>query len=255
VNMDRLLEREGFLQFSAGQAVFARLQSGRLRALARKVYDRLGLHGRVSLPQSVNWARTRAYTSIRSTGEGVSVNLIGREPQGVVSGEEFDRVLEEVERALRSFTDPATGQKPIARVARREEAFTGRHLEHAPDLLLEPTPGYSLTHAKGVLEDADWMSGDHRVAGVIAARGPRVRTEAFAESPSLVDLAPTVLAALDVPASAKHDGQVLSSVVGEEAAVRSGAEPVAAATGVEAGPDEAEAAEMEEHLRGLGYLE
>jgi hypothetical protein len=54
----------------------------------------------------------------------------------------------------------------------------------------------------------------------------------------------------------KHDGQVLTAVVGDEASV--------AAAGTGAGPDEGsgqegldaeEALEVEEHLRGLGYLE
>jgi hypothetical protein len=53
---------------------------GPVRKIARKAYDVLGLHGKVSLPQSVNWSKTKAFTTIRSTGEGVSVNLAGREP-------------------------------------------------------------------------------------------------------------------------------------------------------------------------------
>src|SRR5204863_1409125 len=84
VNMDRVLERLGYLEFSASNALYGRLQWGAARSLARKVYDVLGLHGKVSLPQSVNWSRTRVYTSVRSTGEGVSVNLAGREPGGIV---------------------------------------------------------------------------------------------------------------------------------------------------------------------------
>jgi hypothetical protein len=92
--------------------------------------------------------------------------------------------------------------------------------------------------------------------GVIAAAGPRVRADAFAEPAFLVDMAPTVLAALDVPASVKHDGQVLSALVGDEASV---AASTAAVPGMgdtdESGLDAAEALEVEEHLRGLGYLE
>jgi len=71
LNMDRVLEHLGFLEFSASAAVLGQLQAGPMRAVARRIYDRLGLHGKVSLPQSVNWAKTRAYTSVRSTGEGI----------------------------------------------------------------------------------------------------------------------------------------------------------------------------------------
>jgi predicted AlkP superfamily phosphohydrolase/phosphomutase len=255
VHMDHLLRHLGFLQFSASQAVFGPMQWGWARKVARKAYDMLGLHGKVSLPQSVNWARTRAYTSIRSTGEGVSVNLAGREVDGIVPPEDYERVREELAAAVSSFRDPATGRSPVKRVWRREEVFKGKFLDRAPDLLFEPAELYSLTHAKSMVEKADWVSGDHRIEGVIVAAGPSVAPDAFAEPPSLVDVAPTVLAALDAPASVAHTGRVLTSVLGAEAAVRAGEASTvdAAAEGQAVGDLEAE--EMEEHLRGLGYLE
>ncbi|MGH2682042.1 MAG: alkaline phosphatase family protein [Actinomycetota bacterium] len=257
VHMDRLLEHLGFLRFAAAsRAVFGPMQWGKMRALARKVYDLLGLHGRVSLPQSVNWQRTVAYTSVRSTGEGVSLNLAGRETEGIVDAADFEATRDKVMDALASFVDPVTRQNPVARALRREEVFGGKYAETAPDILLEPASRYSLTHARTHIEDADWLSGDHRMAGVIAAAGPRVRADAFAEPALLIDVAPTILAALGVPASVKHDGQVLQALVGDEASVAaagSGAEPEEG-SGPE-GLDAEEALEVEEHLRGLGYLE
>ena len=256
VNMDRLLEKMGFLEFSASQAIFGPMQWGPVRAVARKVYDKLGLHGRVPLPQSVNWAKTRAYTSVRSTGEGVNVNLAGREPDGVVDPGDFERVRDEVAERLEAFVDPRTGQKPIARIWRREEVFKGRFAQDAPDLLLEPAPLYSLTHARTAIEEADWLSGDHRIEGVLVAAGPSVDTAGFPDTAKLVDLAPTILAAVGAPSSVRHAGEPLRQVVGDEAAVAAGAEPPdEPEADVLAGLDETEAEEVEEHLRGLGYLE
>ncbi len=160
--------------------------------------------------------------------------------------------------ALDSFADPKTGRKPIARVLRREDVFHGRFAETAPDILLEPAPLYSLTHARTAIEDADWLSGDHRMDGVIAAAGPKVADDAFADPALLVDMAPTVLAALGVPGSVKHDGQVLSKLVGGEGSAaeaqagRAAAEPDGPE---ESGLAENEAEELEDHLRGLGYLD
>jgi hypothetical protein len=98
------------------------------------------------------------------------------------------------------------------------------------------------------------VSGDHRLDGTIVAVGPNVRP--FGDTPFLVDLAPTLLAALETPASIKHTGRVLHEVIGTEAAVRAG-ELVEFAEVSEAEPSvtDTEADEMEEHLRGLGYLE
>ena len=257
LHMDRLLDKLDFLKFSASQAIFGPMQWGKVRSLARKVYDLLGLHGKVSLPQSVNWKRTLAYTSVRSTGEGVSINLAGREPEGIVDPADFEKVRDRVMEALAGFTDPKTGKKPVAKIFKREEIFNGRFVDTAPDIIMEPAKGYSLTHAKSPIEDADWLSGDHRMDGVVAAAGPSVAMDAFAEPARLIDIAPTVLAALKVPASVKHDGQVLSGVVGKESSVAAAAAtPAASAAEIDdSGLDDTEAAEVEEHLRGLGYLE
>lgn len=258
VNMDRLLAHLGFLEFSASSAIFGPMQWGPVRVLARKVYDALGLHGKVPLPHSVEWSKTRAYTSIRSTGEGISVNLAGREPNGTVDPGEFDRVRDEVAERVGSFVDPGSGKRPVARVWRREELFNGSHADRAPDLLLEPAPLYSLTHARTMVEPADWISGDHRMDGVLAAAGPTVDRSLFPSRPfHLVDLAPTILAAVGAPPSVQHSGTILSALVGRAPT----GEPVGASIpegpDVEGGPglNETEADEVEEHLRGLGYLE
>jgi hypothetical protein len=81
----------------------------------------------------------------------------------------------------------------------------------------------------------------------------------FEQPPLLVDMAPTILAALDAPTSIEHTGRVLHEVVGSDAGVTK-AEPAVAIPGM-GGSEESttvsdtEADEMEEHLRGLGYLE
>jgi predicted AlkP superfamily phosphohydrolase/phosphomutase len=156
---------------------------------------------------------------------------------------------------LSSFVDPKTGRKPVKAIYRREEVFKGKHADSAPDILMEPTEGYSLTHARSAIEDADWVSGDHRPEGVIVAAGPKVT--AFEQSPLLIDLAPTILAALDAPSSIRHTGRVLHEIVGADASVRAG-ESAPASEAPESGErsvTDIEADEMEEHLRGLGYLE
>jgi predicted AlkP superfamily phosphohydrolase/phosphomutase len=253
LHMDHLLKEFGFLEFSASNAIFGPMQWGAVRNVARKVYDALGLHGKVSLPQSVNWSKTRAFTSIRSTGEGVSINLAGREVDGIVDPADYEKVRGEVMDRLGSFVDPKTGKNPVKAIYKREDVFKGRFADTAPDILMEPAEGYSLTHAKSAIEDADWVSGDHRMDGVIVAAGPHVTP--FATTPLLIDMAPTILAALDAPAGIKHTGSVLAEVVGSEAGVDAGDSGGLVAAGEEPTVSDTEADEMEEHLRGLGYLE
>ena len=111
INMDRMLHEMGFLEFSASNAVFGPMQWGPVRQVARKVYDTLGLHGKVSMPQSVNWSKTKAFTTIRSTGEGVSINLAGREIDGIVDPGDYEKVRGEVMDRLATLRRPQDRQE------------------------------------------------------------------------------------------------------------------------------------------------
>ncbi len=235
------------------------MQWGPVRKVARKVYDTLGLHGKVSLPQSVNWSKTKAYTTIRSTGEGVSINLAGREIDGIVDPGDYEKVRDALMDRLGSFVDPKTGKKPVKEIYKREEIFKGKFADTAPDILMVPAEGYSLTHAKAAIEDADWVSGDHRIEGTIVAVGPNVKP--FESPPALIDMAPTLVAALDAPTAVKPTGRVLHEIVGADAKVSQAeaSKPAACIPGMDGDETSAvtdtEADEMEEHLRGLGYIE
>ena len=82
------------------------------------------------------------------------------------------------------------------------------------------------------MEDADWLSGDHRPEGIYVMAGAGVEPGA-GEEISLVDLAPIILGRLGIEAGAGMTEAASS-------------EPVFS---------EAEEREVEERLRGLGYLE
>jgi hypothetical protein len=93
----------------------------------------------------------------------------------------------------------------------------------------------------------------------------------FERTPALIDMAPTLVAALDAPTAVKPTGRVLTEIVGGEGdlvarEVAAGDEGSTAAgpaipgmtipgMGGEGAVSDSEADEMEEHLRGLGYIE
>jgi predicted AlkP superfamily phosphohydrolase/phosphomutase len=235
VSMNKVLEHEGYLRFGAGSRLVNLLSWGRVRSVARVVYDRLGLHGRVAVPTPpLDWAKTRAYTSVVSTGEGVSVNLVGREPHGTVQRSDYERVRDELADALLEFTDPETGQLPIGQVVRKEEVLFGPYLDRAPDLLLQPAPLYSLARARRLVAPADWLSGDHRPEGVYAMAGPGISSEAGPEI-SLADFASQIAEAVGLEPD-------------EEWSRAAAVEPVGVYS-------EEQERQVEERLRDLGYLE
>jgi predicted AlkP superfamily phosphohydrolase/phosphomutase len=164
----------------------------------------------------VDWSRTRAY----AMGLGnIYVNLIGREPKGSVGpGREYEEVREGIARGLESLVDPATGEKPVSRVYRREEMYGGFDPAVVPDLRAANGAHYRIgwQTALGevppqIFEDnlKAW-SGDHcsndpaLVPGVLFSNVALGGTE-----PQIADIHPTVLALLGLRPEDGLDGRSL----------------------------------------------
>jgi predicted AlkP superfamily phosphohydrolase/phosphomutase len=164
------------------------------------------------LLRQVDWGRTRAYAVGLS---GIYLNLRGREGQGIVPPDESDALKAELARGLAGLTDPGhPGTLAVRRVVPREEAYRGPYVAEAPDLMVDFAEGYRVSWSSsmgGVAEHAvednvkKW-SGDHiidpdRVPGVLFLNRP------FREGARLLDLAPTILAALGVPKGPAMEGE------------------------------------------------
>jgi hypothetical protein len=119
---------------------------------------------------------------------------------------------------LAGLPDAERGNTPAIHQAHAREAiYHGPYLEEAPDVLVDFAPGYRISWsssmggvAETVFEDnvKKW-SGDHiidpdQVPGVLFMNQP-FRTQAA----RLLDLAPTILAALGVPKGPAMEGESL----------------------------------------------
>ena len=169
----------------------------------------------VDLLGDVDWTRTRAF----AVGfGGIYLNLAGRDAQGIVrAGEEAEAVKREIRDGLRALVDETEGVPPVREVYDAREVYSGPYVNDAPDLIVGFRPGHrvgwtSVTGGIGerVLEDntRPW-SGDHNfnppdVPGMLFAD-----RQIAAESPSIMDLGPTVLDLLGVPVPAWCDGRSL----------------------------------------------
>jgi predicted AlkP superfamily phosphohydrolase/phosphomutase len=167
------------------------------------------------LLRRVDWEKTRAYAVGLS---GIYLNLQGREEKGIVAPEDAAAVRAAVSKGLTGLPDPAPGgTASIRRVLPREETYHGPYLTEAPDLLVDFAPGYRISWsssmggvAEGHFEDNSrkW-SGDHiidpeQVPGVLFMNRPFQTEKA-----RLLDLAPTILAALGVSKYPAMEGDSL----------------------------------------------
>ena len=171
-----------------------------------------------SLLVDVDWSRTLAY----GLGiNGLYLNLKGRERDGIVEpGQEREELLDELTVALESLTD-YDGQRIIHRVHRTDEIYSGDATALAPDLIIGYRRGYRAswdTCLGGITDeilldnDLAW-SADHcadpsEVPGVLFSNRP-----IDAKAPSLMDIAPSVLAAFNLSVPPSMEGKPLSTTV------------------------------------------
>ncbi len=164
----------------------------------------------------VDWSETVAY----GVGfNGLYVNLQGREGQGIVPPEKVAELTSKLARELESIVDPETGQRPITKVYRRDEMYTGPATPIMPELLVGYTPGYRNASAsvlgatgKPTIDLNPWAwSGDHSMArdlvpGTLLSSKPVPRT-----GNSILDLPVTILEHFGVE---KPEQMVGSSIFG-----------------------------------------
>ncbi|MEA3335526.1 MAG: alkaline phosphatase family protein [Chloroflexota bacterium] len=278
VHLNAWLAGQGLLRRRAGTSGksrrFNRMVSGLRRNLPTQWRERLrhrmpagmraNLFARHMNLSNVDWSETQVYRfKIFPSVEGIVVNMVGRQSEGIVSpGDEYERLCEHLVEMLAELTDPDTGVPIVARASRREELFEGPYLDDIPDILVELTADYTGGAAiDGPLvtpmpmDQLSEYSASHHPTGLFVAAGPGVRQGEWLEGANIVDMAPTILYSMGLPISPAMDGNVLIDLFSPDAR-----KPVAfeeyetqpAADGVQLSADE-EAA-IREQLAGLGYL-
>lgn len=166
--------------------------------------------------REVDWSRTKAYAL--GLG-GIYLNRRSRESQGIVGPEDAGTVAATIRGGLTGLPDAATGSIAVRGVKSREEIYRGAATAEAPDLLVLFERGYraSWTTTLGgigasVFEDNTrrW-SGDHIVDPELVP-GVLFMNQSFRrDAPNMLDLAPTILAALGVPKGPEMEGESLLS--------------------------------------------
>jgi predicted AlkP superfamily phosphohydrolase/phosphomutase len=169
----------------------------------------------------VDWERTRAW-AVGSFGQ-IYINTAGQRPHGIVQpGEEYERLCAEIAGRALQMQDPASGEPIVERVYRREELYTGRHLDRTPDLILRTTDmrylafGHADFGSNRLVEPVQGMSGHHRPNGVCFVHGPGVVAGSRLEGASILDLAPTILWLRGQPVPSAFDGRALTQAFTEE---------------------------------------
>lgn len=227
-------------------------------------------HGRALVRNvaQIDWPATRAYRfPMYPPAEGIVINVAGRQPQGIVQpGDEYERLRKQVMAQALQLIDPVTEQPVVVRAYRREELYHGPHAERAPDIVLllaEDFRGSANIHPPLITtvdpSSLSKVNGEHRMHGILLARGPMIRQNAWLENARLVDMAPTILYTLGMPIPQEMDGVVLEDLFSPlhrethpvEYSDQGKAGDIAA---VDTGLSSEEEEQIRRHLERLGYL-
>jgi predicted AlkP superfamily phosphohydrolase/phosphomutase len=134
----------------------------------------------------------------------VRLNLVGREPNGRVQPEEFDRVCAALEKDLHALVNAETGEPLVREVLRSRDLYRGPHSDHLPDLMIEwnSRSPIARVHSEKTGEITGeykkCRTGDHSPHGVFAAMGERVRPGRIVDAVSVMDFGPTIAERLGV---------------------------------------------------------
>lgn len=161
----------------------------------------------------VDWERTRAY----ALGLGsVYLNVTGREAAGTVAQADVLSLADEIAQRLTGLEDPTTGAVAVHGAAVGQRVYSGEFAGEGPDLVVRFAPGYRVSWStalggvpRGIVEDnVKRWSGDHIVDPALVP-GVLFANRALRPNASLLDMAPTILAALGAPKGAAMEGRSL----------------------------------------------
>jgi predicted AlkP superfamily phosphohydrolase/phosphomutase len=197
------------------RAVVRRLVPGRAR---RRLQASAG-----SLAAPLQSPATRAVVLHNNRCGSIRLNVRGREPFGSVEpGAEAGALLDELKREIGVLEDPDSGERIVKRVVTATEAFGPDHHADIPDLIvvfrddLGPLEACRSERVGVVrrpnLNPKTPRSGDHTRESRLWAIGPGIEPGPI-EGGNVLDLAPTVLALLGVPAPDDLDGRPLLAPV------------------------------------------
>jgi predicted AlkP superfamily phosphohydrolase/phosphomutase len=275
--LNNWLLKEGFLTLKNQRRYRIRIKKTRLENILRRlrmdvISERLPRSlASLSLPvikkqmlpphEIIDWSKTIAY----ATRNGININLKGREPEGIVDLNEYDKVVDTIKARLEEFVDPETGKNVVERVYKKEEIYNGPYINDANDLYI--ATGDSLYLPLKIIDNGDIIrrlspnavSGHHinKREGIFLIKGPHCKRNNRLNGLSIVDVLPTAIYLLGLDIPEYLEGRVITEAIKEDTLKNNPPRYVRMdpSSKIEKGRlSKEEMAELEAELKNLGYI-
>jgi predicted AlkP superfamily phosphohydrolase/phosphomutase len=143
----------------------------------------------------------------------IRINLIGREPNGIVNpGKEYEELCDYLSKAFLSLTTSESGSSVVEKVLRTRDIYSGSYIDQLPDLLImwrrdKPIRSvFSELIGKIDQPDPNLTTGGHTADGLVLVAGPQITQTQQLPDAKIEDIAPTI---------AKILGRTLQDIDGE----------------------------------------
>jgi hypothetical protein len=138
----------------------------------------------------------------------VYVNLKGRDPEGIVDPEDYEKVQQEIIDSLLLYVDPETGKRPVAlALSKRDARILGLYEDAIGDVIYALYPWFGGQHGM-ILPTAEWGIGS--LKGLLTMTGPGMKKgHRLKRTVWLTDIVPTICYLLDLPFPEQAEGSVI----------------------------------------------
>lgn len=153
----------------------------------------------------IDWSQTRA---VAHRSSYIYINLKGREPEGIVEPEDYDKLVEEIIDALYGYRHPVSGRRIVAFCMTRDEMETvGMGGKHCGDIFYQLVPGYCNQHANS---PSTTSNEGYSLNNLCMMIGAGLKAKTFIRRPiRVVDIVPTICYLTDTPMCSNVEGGVI----------------------------------------------
>jgi len=159
----------------------------------------------------VDWTKSKAFV-FSGLGE-IYLNVKGRDPNGIISPEEYEKVRTEILERLRKIEEPKIGDKISCnafKVPKRNIVY-----DDTPDLIIEETEEFNVDPSIGhniIIERYEQpVKGQHSKRGIFLAYGHGIKKN-YKTDIKIFDIAPTILHIFALPVPIEMDGRVIKEM-------------------------------------------
>jgi predicted AlkP superfamily phosphohydrolase/phosphomutase len=162
----------------------------------------------------VDWDRTKAF----SRGFLGQIHITGK-------GDEYFKVRQQVIDALLEIRDQKTGEKIVTKIVKKEEAYSGKFIDDAPDLVVimqdfryNPYPFFASSNSF-LTPHIEGTSGTHKQYGIFCAAGSNIKPNQELQGLRIIDVCPTILHILGIQVPEDMDGRVIKELFREDSEI------------------------------------